>query len=279
MNHLQGEPLVIDMQEDSSWVLQDTSISVGNEGMIAQSVLHGTLRGVSDGSYLKTHHFGTAGWIFEDNESLCMGSGKVSTPGPPDSQCSYRSELFGLLCLITHVLDICSCQNVSSGVVTLSSDSEGAINFLNYFNPYIKTSTKHFDLLDAITTAIKSSSIKWTFSHVKGHQDDEVSFEHLTREAQLNVLADQLAKEKMTECLSLPHYRELQDRAIPYSYVIAYWRDRYHNRYKLHSTLANSLHSLIHTTNLQQYMITKINIVNINMEILIGKCDVNLTKT
>ena len=82
--------------------------SLGDEDTTTQSVLHGTLRGISNGSYIKEHQFRTAGWIFEDNGSQCMGSGKAITLGPKDSQCSYRSELFGLLGMITHILDICS---------------------------------------------------------------------------------------------------------------------------------------------------------------------------
>ena len=44
---------------------------------------------------------------------------------------------------------------------------------------------------------IKHSPIKWTSRHVKGHQDDAKRFGDLNEWGQMNVLADQLAKEEL----------------------------------------------------------------------------------
>ena len=256
-SHLNGTPFHFMPRNDSSWILDDTSIQLGDNNQIAQSVFNNTLLGVSDGSFVKDHSFGTAGWVFEDTQQQVRGIGKAVTPGPLGSQCSYRSELLGILGIITHILHICATEDVRSGSVSLYCDGEGAIDFLNHFNDYIKTSTKHFDILSSITRAIKSTDIKWEFYHVKGHQDDERDIESLSREAQLNIIADHLAKEKMTASLTSPDYSNLQDKVLPYTAVTAHWIDKRHTKHKLHSTLQKSLHNHIHTSKLREYMIHK----------------------
>ena len=87
--HLNGVPFTLHNQEDTSWVLNDTTILAGTENGIAQSVASNTLIGVIDGSFLQEHQFGTAGWIFEDNQGMHRCNGKACTPGPQDSHCSY----------------------------------------------------------------------------------------------------------------------------------------------------------------------------------------------
>ena len=180
-------------------------------------------------------------------------------PGPPDSQCSHHRELFGLLCLIHHFNTLCARHNITTGKIKIFYDGEGAINLLNTPMPYAKTSTKHFNMLSSIKRAIRHSQLTWNFSHVKGHQDDLLSQEELSLEAQLNVQADHLAKSKLTECLQTPQYRSLQDNRLPYDPVTAYWTDSQHHEHLLHSNLTSTLHDLIHTARLCNYFITKNN--------------------
>ena len=127
-------------------------------------------------------------------------------PGSPNSQCSHCSERFGLLCLIHHINTHCTQLNVNTGKIKIFCDGEGVIKLLNTTMPYVKTSTKHFDILSSIKRVIRHLQLKWTFCHVKGHQDDLLSQEELSLEAKLNVQADHLAKIKLTECLQHPQY-------------------------------------------------------------------------
>ena len=159
--------------------------------------------------------------------------------------------------MMTHIIQICEHANVTTGQVSLYTDCESAVNFLSFSNPYVKTSTKHFDMLAAITRAIKATKITWNFIHVKGHQDDVMDYNESSREAQLNVLADHLAKQKMTECLQLQNHTDLQDRVIPYSPINAYWLDSNQQRHLLYSALSKSLHSHIHTLTMRDYMTSK----------------------
>ena len=48
-----------------------------------------------------------------------------------------------------------------------------------------------------LTIALEGIEIR--YKHVKGHQDDEVEFRHLDRWSQLNVIADEIAGDKMME--------------------------------------------------------------------------------
>ena len=60
------------------------------------------------------------------------------------------------------------------------------------------------DLIRAIRRLRHELPISLSFSHVKGHQDDEFWFEKLTRVAQLNVLMDKLAKDFLVRLICLP---------------------------------------------------------------------------
>ena len=257
MTHQHEQPFHFKDRYFDSWILDDTHLHSGNNRDIALAVANGTLIGVSDGSHIKERQLGTAGWVFEDSTQSHQAYGKAAVPGPPCSQCSYRSELLGLLGMITHILHICRRYNIATGNVSLFSDSEGAINFLSYPIEYVKTSTNHFDVLTSIVTAMRQTNIVWKFTHVKGHQDDDEDIENLPREAQLNVLADNLAKEKMTECINMPDTSTLYQRDLPYSNITVSWKDHRKQSHQLYSNLIKTLHDHIHTSQIKQYWCSK----------------------
>lgn len=105
--------------------------------------------------------------------------------------------------MIYHITNICKRSNITTGTVHLYCDGKGAVNFLSTPKPYVKSSTSHFDILSAIVHLQNSTNIEWIFHHVKGHQDDTEMPEDLPQEAQLNIHADHIAKEKMTSMLTI----------------------------------------------------------------------------
>jgi hypothetical protein len=70
---------------------------------IGQSIQAGTLKVVSDGSYLDTHRAGTAAWILETLDGIAA-SRRMTIPGNKQAQGSYRSELGGMYGGLSHVL-------------------------------------------------------------------------------------------------------------------------------------------------------------------------------
>lgn len=92
-------------------------------------------------------------------------------------------------------------MKVHNGSDLLYCDGEGAVNILSSPKPYIKLSTKHFDILSSFLQAMHSTSIQRGFYHVKGNQDEYIAYADLSQPAQLNVLPDSLTKDKMTQCL------------------------------------------------------------------------------
>jgi hypothetical protein len=183
---------------------------------VIQAIQQGTARAVSDGSYVESEGIGAAGWIVEGTREGNQIRGQQETPGSAASQCSHRSEMWGMVGIILTVNAICKEYNITRGAVTAKCDGEGTINCVKYFHPITKNSRKHFDLILALKTAIEVSPIKWQFLHLKGHQDRYISYSQLNRWAQLNVLADTMAKNEVTNILNTGG-REGNELPIPYS--------------------------------------------------------------
>ena len=104
---------------------------------MAQAIYNGPVLGVSDGSFILEKCFGTAGWIMEDTQGHHRVQGQAATPGPACSHCSYCSELFGLLCMVYHIIDICAQHDVQTGTVSLHCDGKEAVKFLEHKKMYI----------------------------------------------------------------------------------------------------------------------------------------------
>ena len=82
---------------------------------------------------------------------------------------------------------------------------------------YVKSSRLHFDLIyKNIKSAIAISPILWPFKHIEGHQDDHVSYSNLDRWAQLNVQADEAAKQKARRCMNSPNRPFWRTATLPY---------------------------------------------------------------
>ncbi len=173
-----------------------------NRAHLIESITQGTAQVVSDGSYNLTRKIGTAGFIIENEYSDSMISGQLDVPGIPSVQCSHRSELMGILGVLYFINGLCNESRLTQGCIELGCDGEGAVTTMQEILQWnVKSSSKHFDILRSIQHLMRNSPITWKFRHVKGHQDDLLTYEELDRWAQLNVEADALAKDRMTEAL------------------------------------------------------------------------------
>lgn len=236
----------------SGWMTEHTNGTIFSQQEIATGFSTGSSRIVSDGSFEKTVQMGTAAWIIEDSSQIHRCTGKVSCPGDPSIQCSHRSELIGILGGILHVNSICETHHITSGHIRMGCDGEGAVRASNSSFEIIKSSRKHFDIIAAIHRAIEESPLVWNFFHIEGHQDDVFEYSELSRPAQLNCLADRLAKDKLTlDIQSPPTSPRLQH--IPYELSTISWTDRYGQSVRISSQLKTTLRCYIGRETARRY--------------------------
>lgn len=122
----------------------------------------------------------------------------------PD-QSAYRSELAGMLACITILHSLASQHNLSPNL-TLQCDCETALNRTFILSASASLSDKSHDLISLRHQQLRARPIQWTYSHIKGHQNDTTLFQDLTRPSQLNVIVDQMAKQFLAQAIHLPRH-------------------------------------------------------------------------
>jgi hypothetical protein len=137
---------------------------------------------------------GAAAWILEGISTSIQIWGKSITPGEATDLSDYRSELAGILAAMT-VINSLACFHGISSSITIHCDCQTAIAKAFDSLTTIKLHDVSHDLLKATQHEKTSSQIRWSGKHIPGHQDAIIPFAQLDRLSQLNVLADQMAKE------------------------------------------------------------------------------------
>ncbi len=115
------------------------------------------------------------------------------TPGHPDDINPYRSELGGILAIVTIANAIATFHDVHTGTIELGCDCESGITAI-FEHTYDTPKQPHHDLIHEIRQKIVASPLKWKYRHVRGHQDKHISYQFLDMWGQLNVEMDSLAK-------------------------------------------------------------------------------------
>ncbi len=81
------------------------------------------------------------------------------------------------------------------GSVEIVLDCLGALNRVSYLPPYrIPSRFRHYDILKNILVHCRDLSFVTYYSYIKAHQDDQTSFQNLSRKAQLNCICNHAAK-------------------------------------------------------------------------------------
>jgi len=189
----------------SNWPLQYSHFPL--EGThLALAILLGQAHGVCDGSYMPSLRIdlGAAAWFLEDSLSpglhTCYGS--LHSTGGPGISNAYRAELQGMHAMLLATQSICTAFSLTSGKVTLGCDNLGVISQLRYPKETISCSCKHADLIRACQGILHLLPIQVSLVHVRGHQNSQLPFEALDRLAQLNSMADDLAKQHLLLAIS-----------------------------------------------------------------------------
>ncbi|CAJ1934649.1 unnamed protein product, partial [Cylindrotheca closterium] len=174
------------------WVPDEIEVH-GDEAALADALIQGRLRIISDGSY--KNDLGTAAvQLLPKGGTACIVI-RCQTPGLPQDQSAYRSELIGLLAGIMAVdwlLQQWFPALSQRPGVQIACDGLSAIEMAFEDRPLSPTDAQ-FDLISSIREAISQSPVSWSPRHVYGHLDKSNLFDELTWWERKNLEVDGMA--------------------------------------------------------------------------------------
>jgi len=221
------------------WALAEVN-TVDNGAHIAAAIIRRKARAISDGSF-KTAH-GTSGFSFHGYDTTKQITGANQVPGAPDDQCAYRSELAGVVAIVTLLGVLCSFHSIEDGHLELGLDGESVIKRLTQKSPP-KISIAHYDMIRDCRERITALPIKITFRWIEGHQDDKGK--HLDWWALRNIEMDTKAKHYWSRTFHGPHLPN-----HPFSHEG--WSVRL-NEDKLSTIDKAQIYSRLHTVDIKAY--------------------------
>ena len=159
---------------------------------LLRAIMEGSLATFSDGS-AQHHREGSCAWglAFADS-SLADLSGGFRIPGPPSAQCSFRSELGGLLAILTVLRQVVRQFPSVAGTIVFATDSKAVLDrFLSLPRPACLTDHS-WDMASMCIELLNSMPhLHLVGRHVRGHQD--VGDQPLDIWARRNVAMDERA--------------------------------------------------------------------------------------
>ena len=184
------------MSDQDQWAIRSLE-STRNGANIAQSIIQGNAIAICDGSY--KDQFGTAAFVIQRGASRASRIlGANVTPGHPEEQNPYRSEVGGIFAIVITVEALTKVFDIQDGTIEVGCDCESGLTAI-FEHEYDTPSQPHHDMIHEIQKKIALSPIKWKFRHVRGHQDKHIQAQYLDLWSQLNVEMDSLAKSYWNE--------------------------------------------------------------------------------
>jgi hypothetical protein len=108
---------------------------------------------------------------------------------------AHQVELLGLMAIHLMLLSVNKIHPTLGGSVEIISDCLGVLNRVSYLPPYqIPSRCRHSNILKNILVHCRELSFITYYSHIKVHQDNNTSFNQLSRKVQLNCICDHAAK-------------------------------------------------------------------------------------
>jgi hypothetical protein len=169
--------------------------SWSDEHAIVEGIKNGTVIGVSDGSFKAS--IGTFSWILTTLDKKFRLEGVGVTPGEAEYQSAYRSELCGMLAIVTIIECLANrhkIQITGTPILTIGCDGEAAVKQVSKQRQDLRLDEKQADILGAVRSTSQRLGFPVNFCHVDGHQDDHVDESELDIWGRLNVLMDRRAK-------------------------------------------------------------------------------------
>ena len=178
---------------DDSWMWAETALETSSH-ILADGIATNEATLITDGSYYRdlAPTKGGACWILETHgNSTHQAAGCLRSTGTTAT--AYRSELSGIYGGLRFVKKLCASTGVTSGSLRVGCDNLLAVQRCKG-GLKVPTRVAHSDILICIRRLVYDLPITVTFFHVYGHQDNNVEYGELPRDAQLNVLCDLNAK-------------------------------------------------------------------------------------
>ena len=150
--------------------------------------------GVSDSSVDPLTGAASYSWIITNEEETGCINRTEPTETDPENMTSYRGELAGVHCMVTHLVK----NNKTHLPLELWCDNESVLKAINpTVDPTFVSLCKAEGALVHQTKLLLRKFDAVTLKHVKGHQDDDTPYELLPLPARLNVVCDRRAKVMM----------------------------------------------------------------------------------
>eukprot|EP00980_Cylindrotheca_fusiformis_P024905 scaffold12690_cov177-Cylindrotheca_fusiformis.AAC.2 len=180
-------------EEEVTEILNQSAIEPSEQNNHLQSQCYG----VSDGSEARTSM--AFGWVVAapDGFRLATGSGPAFGSQPS----SFRAEGYGMLSMVKFLLQLRQTSgSTDQWKIQCATDSQGLVtavkNCLTYDEPFPNvTLDPEYDIIHEIVMTCRQAKLEVVLSHVKGHQNTRTDFDELTLPEQLNIEADELARE------------------------------------------------------------------------------------
>ena len=134
-----------------------------------------------DGSYdrKRSPHVCAAGWIIMDTATGSRLAGSFSEYS--SSASSYRGELLGLCAINVILLALTIVGNIDNKPrVSIWCDNKGAVNRASDQSRRIKCGRPCADILRLLRSIRQELPLSASYTHVKAHMDDKLSWEQLT---------------------------------------------------------------------------------------------------
>jgi hypothetical protein len=111
---------------------------------------------------------------------------------------TYQGELLGLMAIHLILLSVNKLNSQLSGSVEIVSDCLGALKRVTFLPLHrIPSQCCHSDILKTLLVHCHGLSFTTYCLHIKAHQDDNASFDKLSRKAQLNCICDHAVKQQL----------------------------------------------------------------------------------
>jgi hypothetical protein len=200
-------PFLTKLQEGAPAQLwQGMQITQGGK-WILQAIENGTLLVAHDGSFMPHKHKSlcSAGIVLLCTKSGQIGTIKLCERTCPSTASNYRGELIGGM-ITSHILRVASLYTSSTKVTHIYCDNMGVIHHTSHPNTSTLSKQSQTDVLLVFTNNLATSNLRWQYHHVHSHLDDTSNFSDLSLPEQLNVLADNLAKEALLDALEASRF-------------------------------------------------------------------------
>lgn len=116
---------------------------------------------------------GASAWVLEGEggKSSNRMVGRNIVPGHAEDQSAYRSELAGILGVVSIVKELVKYYEIEEGHVTIGCNNISALDIAFDLDQEIHANILDYDMVTAIRAAISNNTITWSTEHISSHQE------------------------------------------------------------------------------------------------------------